>query len=83
MITEICLEELGFLSLVLYWLFAAFAAGNVYNSTGLGIYILQVLIQHMATLPQKQNTAKEHATKLEPRECHTEERPEYILPYRI
>jgi hypothetical protein len=83
MITEICLEELGFLSLVPYWFFAAFAAGNAYDSTSLVTYILQVPIQHMATPPQIQNIDKEQAVKLEPRESHTGERPEYILPYRI
>jgi hypothetical protein len=52
MITEICLEEWGFLSLVLEWFFADFTPDHVHNEITLGIYILQVSIQHMATLLQ-------------------------------
>jgi hypothetical protein len=85
MISEICVQELGFPSLLLYWFVADFTADNVYNSIGLGIYILQVTRQHIATLCTSlfvQNIVKEHATKIERREGYTEDRPVYVLPYR-
>jgi hypothetical protein len=84
MISEICLEGLGFLSLVPYWFFADFTANNVPNGIGLGIYILLVSNQHLAALPQILYRIWPKSTTMpEPRKRHTEDRSDNVLTNRI